>query len=366
MVWPGFVDLHTHLDKGQIWPRAENPDGSFAGAVRATAADRAAHWTAQDVARRFDFSLRCAYAHGTVAIRTHLDSLPPQHRITWPIFARLRQQWAGRIALQGVALLHLSALDDAALAADLAAVVAEHGGIMGGVIGPMDRLAERLDGLIALAARHGLDLDLHVDETLDPAARSLPVLAERLLAAGFQGQVTVGHCCSLAMQPEAEIDRTLDLMAQARIAVVGLPMCNMFLQDRAPGRTPRRRGVTVVHEMRARGIRVALASDNCRDPFYPYGDLDILEVLREATRIAHLDRPFGDWHRTITATPAEIMGLSAGSITEGAEANLVVVTARNPGELFARPQSDRLVLRAGEPINTVPPAYTELDDLLNR
>src|SRR5688572_24934392 len=31
-VWPCFVDMHTHLDKGHIWPRAENPDGTFAGA----------------------------------------------------------------------------------------------------------------------------------------------------------------------------------------------------------------------------------------------------------------------------------------------------------------------------------------------
>src|SRR5215469_2022883 len=30
-VWPCFVDLHTHLDKGHIWPRAANPDGTFQG-----------------------------------------------------------------------------------------------------------------------------------------------------------------------------------------------------------------------------------------------------------------------------------------------------------------------------------------------
>ena len=33
MVLPCFVDMHTHLDKGHIWPRAANPDGTFDGVV---------------------------------------------------------------------------------------------------------------------------------------------------------------------------------------------------------------------------------------------------------------------------------------------------------------------------------------------
>ena len=38
-----------------------------------------------------------------------------------------------------------------------------------------------------------------------------------------------------------------------------------------------------------------IASDNVRDPFYAYGDLDMLEVWREGVRILHLDYPFADW-----------------------------------------------------------------------
>src|SRR5262249_51853581 len=82
--WPCFVDMHTHLDKGHIWPRAENPDGTFDGALAAVAPDRSAHWHGDDVAARMEFGMRCALAHGTAAIRTHLDSAAPQHRISWP------------------------------------------------------------------------------------------------------------------------------------------------------------------------------------------------------------------------------------------------------------------------------------------
>ena len=79
-------------------------------------------------------------------------------------------------------------------------------------------------------------------------------------------------------------------------------MCNMFLQDRRAGRTPRWRGVTALHELRAAGVNVMIASDNTRDPFYAYGDLDMLEVWREGVRILHLDYPFADWAQAVSAT----------------------------------------------------------------
>ena len=80
IVLPAFVDAHTHLDKGHIWRRAPNLTGDFPGALTTVAADRSARWSAEDVAARMEFSLKCAYAHGTRAIRTHLDSVGSRRR----------------------------------------------------------------------------------------------------------------------------------------------------------------------------------------------------------------------------------------------------------------------------------------------
>ncbi len=364
MVWPGFVDAHTHLDKGHIWPRAANPDGSFAGALRTVGADRRARWTAADITRRFEFGLRCAMAHGTVAIRTHLDSLSPQHRISWPLFAELRETWRGRMTLQASSLVPLDALDDLSFARELAGLVAANAGTLGAVIFPMPDLARRIEALLGLAADHGVGLDMHVDESLDKGAHSLPVIAEAAIRQRFTGRIMVGHCCSLTTQPADEVARTLALMAQAGMAVVSLPMCNMYLQDRTAGQTPRRRGVTLLHEMRTAGVEVSVASDNCRDPFYAYGDHDMLEVFREAVRIAHLDHPFDGWSRAVTATPAAQMGVPHGTIAVGSIADLVIFNARSMNELLARPQSDRIVLRAGQRIDTMLPDYAELDDMM--
>jgi cytosine deaminase len=146
-------------------------------------------------------------------------------------------------------------------------------------------------------------------------------------------------------------------------------MCNMYLQDRVPPgepeRTPRWRGVTLVRELAAHGVPVAVASDNTRDPFYAYGDLDMVEVFREAVRILHLDHPLAGWARVVTRAPAEIIGRpDRGVIGAGAPADLVLFTARNFSELLSRPQSDRTVLRSGKAIDRTLPDYRELDDMM--
>ena len=138
-------------------------------------------------------------------------------------------------------------------------------------------------------------------------------------------------------------------------------MCNLYLQGRVFGRTPRRRGVTLLHELRAAGTPVSVASDNCRDLFYAYGDHDVLEVFREATRIAHLDHPHDGWELAVGATPAGVMGISRG-FGIGHPADFVIFRACTMNELLGRPQSDRRVIRGGGVIDTRLPDYAELDD----
>jgi len=366
IVLPCFIDCHTHIDKGHIWPRRPNPDGTFMGALNATGTDRAARWSAEDVARRMDFSLRSAYAHGTKALRTHLDSVAPQEEISWPVFETMRDKWRGRIELQAACLLGIEGVRETKWFEKLAKRVADAKGVLGVVTYMVPDLEELLDKVFAEAIKHGLDLDFHADETHDVAAISLKKIAEAALWSGFEGNILVGHCCSLAHQPDLDVLDTLDKVAKARLAVVSLPMCNLYLQDRrGDNTTPRWRGVTLLHEMKARGIPVAVASDNTRDPFYAYGDLDMLEVYRMATRILHFDHPVGDWPQAVASTPAKVMRLDGfGTLAPGGAADFVVFKGRRWTELLSRPESDRIVVRDGKTIERKLPDYAELDELM--
>jgi len=368
IVLPRLVDVHTHLDKGHIWPRRPNPDGSFMGALNAVASDREANWSAGDVRARMEFGLRCAYAHGTAAIRTHLDSLGKQIEISWPVYAELRAEWAGRIALQASPLFGVDAAADPAHMQAITRAVTAHGdNLLGAVTYMVPELDAALDTLFRAAIEHGFDLDFHVDEANDPAARSLEHIADAALRHRFQGKILAGHCCSLSLQQPQDEARIIAKVREAGIAVVSLPMCNMYLQDRQRGRTPRWRGVTALHELKAAGVPVMIASDNTRDPFYAYGDLDLVETLREGTRILQLDHSDSDWAKVIAATPAALMRLpGSGRLSPGGSADLILTRARDWTEFFARPQADRTVLVAGRAIDRALPDYRELDRLMSR
>jgi len=365
IITPTFVDCHTHLDKGHIWARQPNPDGSFGGALNAVATDTKVNWSASDLAARMDFSLRCAYAHGTSALRTHIDSQDPQAAISWSVFEEMREAWAGRITLQAVCLVGIDALRDAASFSALAKRVKTARGVLGAVTYMVPDIESLIDKLFISALDHGLDLDFHADETGDPNATSLQLIAQAALRHNFKGRINVGHCCSLSQQPDDEAKRTLDLVAKSGLSVTTLPMSNLYLQDRRQdATTPRWRGVTLVHEMQTRGINVAIASDNTRDPFYAYGDLDMLEVYRMATRVLHLDHPVADWPAAITTAPAHLMGINVPLIEPGRPANMILFHGRSWTELLSRPESDRIVLRDGKKIDTSLPDYTELDALM--
>ncbi|MCY3726388.1 MAG: cytosine deaminase [Paracoccaceae bacterium] len=362
LVFPLFVDMHTHIDKGHIWPRSPNPDGTFEGALNTVLNDRTGNWKAEDVHQRMNFALKCAYAHGTRAIRTHLDSASPQHRISWPVFRETREEWKNKIELQAVTILGIDMIDLSFL--EIADTAHSSNGVLGCVTYPCPDLADRIRTFLQIARERQMAVDFHTDETKDASSNSLKEIALAVIETDFEYPVTVGHCCSLAQQEKSEAEETLDLVAEAGMNVVSLPMCNMYLQDRGTEATPRWRGVTLVHEMARKGINVSFASDNTRDPFYAYGDLDMVEVMRQATRICHLDHSSFPWFGSFNEIPARVCGFQDMKLEPGYPADFVLFKGRNMNEFFSRPQMDRVVVRKGKQIDRKLPDYSELDHLM--
>lgn len=370
-VWATLIDMHTHLDKGQVIPRA-SPDGTLEGGVRLTIADRK-RWSHEDIAARMRFALKCAYAHGVSTIRTHLDSpeewLP---RRTLPVFRELRDEWAGKVDLQAVGLAPLSIFrtDWGNTLADL---MAESGGVLGGVtdaLGVYEGLADEaldhlLDVFLDAASARGLDVDLHVDQTESLDLFALPRIAAAVLRKKFKGKVVVGHCVSLALAPEDVAKQTIRMAVDAGLHFVTLPTPMVYLQDRQPNRTPRWRGVTLAHELLDAGLKVAVGGDNCRDAWFPFGDHDMLDTLQQAVRIFQLDNPIAKALPMAGPMPSDIIGAGhQGRIGIGAPADFILLSARTQNEAMCRPQADRIVVRSGRRVTDPLPDYAELDPIM--
>jgi cytosine/creatinine deaminase len=362
LLLPAFVDLHVHLDKGLIHARTGSPEGDLFAGIAASAQDRD-RWTPEELFHRMDFSLRCAYAHGTRALRTHIDFTTVEAPPAWDVAEVLAAQWADRITLQRVALTPLDLYEDGGVGARIAAKVARTGGVLGAFVYRNDNLVKKLEKLFALAASYDLDLDFHVDEGLDAEATGLREIAGMTPRFSMQGRVVCGHCCSLIAQPLEQAQATLKIVKEAGVTIVTLPTTNVFLQGRR-GETPSARGLTRIHEARAEEVLVALGSDNHRDAFYPYGDLDLWSAFTLGTQLAHLKQPVADWLDLITGVPAYMMGLpNVSPVQIGSPADFVLLNARNDSEALARPQHDRVVIRNGQCIDTTLPDYRELDEL---
>lgn len=365
-LWPLLIDMHVHLDKGHTVGRAPVSDGTHPSARAATTVDRLAHWRHDDLIRRMEFGLACAEAHGVAAIRTHLDSHAGQAETTWAAFSEIQARWAKRIALQAVGLVPLDAYrtDHGRELADL---IAKQGGLLGGVTrasggthsSGLEDIDALLDALFLLARERDIDIDLHVDEAA--RADALPHVARAAIRHGYEGRVTCGHCCSLALMSDAEIRERIALLADAGIGIVTLPTVNLYLQGREQGVTPRWRGVTPVKELRAAGLRVAVAGDNCRDPFFAYGDHDMVDTWRQSVRILHLDHPYDDAVALATLEPAAMTGFEAGTIGAGCRADLMIFEAWSMDQVIARPQSDRTIVRAGKISDVALPSYREIE-----
>ena len=282
-----------------------------------------------------------------------------------------REDWQGRIELLLTALVDVAHFAQEDQADVISRAVAMGGGRLGLFVYPGAE-PRALRRAFECAARQGLAMDIHADEHLEPPVTQLGLIASLAREFGLGPRTVCSHACVLQMLSSPERLRVLESLAEAGVSLVCLPYTNLYLQDsardcRGQRTTPQRRGILPVHEARAHGIALAFGSDNHRDPFFPGGDLDPLQLLALATLVAQLDEPLRDWADTITTIPARFLGLAwDGVLRPGAPADLVIHPGRNSREVLGRVGAGRRVLRNGQPLGQAEaqlPDFRDLDAL---
>jgi cytosine/creatinine deaminase len=361
LVTPPLVEPHIHLDavltEGQPRP---NLSGSLFEGI-AIWGERVKSLTVEDVKARVRQVLRWQLANGVQHVRSHVDVCDPHLRALRAL-VQLREEIGDQIGLQLVAFPQqgiLSFPDGQELMRRAVALGAD---VIGGI--PHFELTREMgvDSVkfaFALAAEHGLRVDIHCDETDDDHSRFVEVMAAETLRLGLEGRVTASHTTAMHSYNNAYAYRVINNVARARMHMVTNPLDNSVLQGRFDS-YPVRRGHTRIKELMAAGVNVCIGHDSVMDPWYPLGYGDPLQAAFVLAHYGHMSgaEELKRLLEMITFNPAQALGLRDYGLETGGPASLVVYDA--PGEVDAIrliPRR-RLVLRRGRVVARTEPART--------
>lgn len=232
--------------------------------------------------------------------------------------------------------------------ADIAQAMSAGADIVGGCPHLADDPEAELDRLVELAHRFGVGLDIHADEQLTPDMLSVRSLARHARSRPIPGTVTAGHCVSLGVLAPELLTAVVAELAEAGVGVVTLPITNLYLQgwDHPVG-TPR--GLTAVRALLDGGVTLAGGGDNIRDPFNPVGRADPLETASLLVVAGHLT--VEESMTAVSTGGRRVMGLPAAGPQVGAAADLMVCKGISLRDVVARGPRDRVVVHAGRVVS---------------
>ncbi|RJF56092.1 cytosine deaminase [Serratia inhibens] len=343
---PGLIEPHAHLDKTFTIGRSRPSRPGLLAAIETLHQDRR-HWTAQDLHQRAKQGLAWAAANGVTHLRTHIDWFDPTPPAAWLELAKIASPG---VTLERVALVPLGFFADAVAADSIARAVAQSGErcLLGGFIHSSNWDPAAMTNLLRSASHWHLDLDLHIDEELTATANGLVWLAHYLSENDFSGHICCSHGCALACGSEQQAQEVLAMLAARRVTLIALPMTNLLLQDAVVGRTPRRRGITLVKEAQAAGVPVLLGCDNVQDAFCPAGSYDPLDTLSCGLFSLQLEDVF-DRQSQLICNVAALSGAANAAVplAVNSAANLVIFPGSD-SVTWPLNSAARLVIRHGK------------------
>jgi cytosine deaminase len=331
------AEPHAHLDKALSFDLIDPPYGDLGSAILSWTA-YAATMSVESIVERARTQALAMLANGITAIRTHVDVHPGAPTRGLDALTQVRDELAGLIDIELVALCSRFASD-----AEIETALDTGVDLVGGAPHLAEDPAAEVERLVGFAARRGLGMDLHTDESLDGPV-TLDTYARAVRGLRRDRQYSAGHCVRLGTMERDELSRMIDEVRASDIGVIANPITNLYLQGwEHPTRTPR--GLTALRELIDAGVRVAAGADNVRDPFNPVGRSCAFETASLLVSAGHLP-PTEAWH-LVSDGARSVMGLPDAGPRVGARADLLAVRATNLLDAIANAPADRIVVRGG-------------------
>lgn len=330
---PPFVDPHVHLDSTMTAGDPEwNETGTLFDGIRIWS-DRKETLSHEDVKQRAIQALRIQAAHGLQFVRSHVDVTDP-NLTALKALLEVREEVKPWMTLQLVAFPQEGILSFPG-GKELMIKAAEMGVDAIGAIPHFEFTreysVESLHFAFEVAQKYGLLVDAHTDEIDDPASRGLETMSTLALETGLKEKVTASHTTAMGSYNDAYVYKLMRLLKMADINFVSNPLINMYLGGRFDT-YPKRRGLTRVKELDAEGINVAFGEDDIKDPWYPMGNGNMMDVLHmglHSTQIMGYTEIMNSY-RFITKNGARTMQVQDSyGIEVGKPANFLIFNAKN-------------------------------------
>lgn len=337
LVLPALIDGHMHLDKtlaGLPWMgHAAEP---FRMSRIETDKRILPALPLSTEARAVNLARLCA-AHGTGHIRTHVD-VDLEGKLT-----KLAGVLAARERLAGVVTMQIVAFPQSGVmrcpgVLDLLDQAMREGADLVGGIDPLeiDRDPKgQLDGIFAVAQRHGRGLDIHLHEPGEMGLFNVQEICARTKALGMQGKVTISHGFCLGGVLESKQKAAAELMGDAGVMLVTHGAASAPLPP-----------LTL---LRQHGVTVFAGNDDVRDTWSPYGNGDMLERVSYIGWRADLrhDPMLHDIFALASSAGAHALGLEGYGLAVGSAANFFTLPAEGIPEAVGAHPPRRLVFHRG-------------------
>lgn len=357
VVAPAFVDAHVYLDKVFLTQVARVDPDAFGEQYLVDATygdpDTRAAFTLESIERRARRFLRQAIRHGTTAVRGVADVFPEIGTSRIELFLRLKEEFAPYLDLQILAYPQFGILKSPGTLDLLREALTLGADWIGGAPAFDTERDQHIDLLFDLAEGRGCPLHFSLDMDLVgevPADRlEVWAVAQRALATGLTGRITVGHLCALGSMAPRESDRAIELIQRAGFHVFVFASSQLYRLGRTDARDARR-GLTRIKELLRAGINVVYASNDVRDAFNPFGNGDMLLEGLITAQAGHFgsDDELATVFEMGTINPARALGMANGyGIAIGRRADLVVLDASSVADAV-RSQVEKVhVLKRG-------------------
>ncbi|WP_165207013.1 cytosine deaminase [Weissella sagaensis] len=280
LMMPPFVDPHVHLDSTMTAGEPEwNEKGTLFEGIRIWG-ERKQTLSHEDVKQRAIKALKIQAAHGLQFVRSHVDVTDP-NLVALKALIEVREEVKPWMTLQLVAFPQdgiLSFPNGKELMTKAAQMGVDAIGAIPHFEFTREYSVESLRFVFDLAQKYDLLIDAHTDEIDDPASRGLETLATLALETGLKERVTASHTTAMGSYNDAYVSKLMRLLKLADINFVANPLINMYLGGRFDT-YPRRRGLTRVKELDQEGLNVAFGEDDIKDPWYPMGNGNMMDVL---------------------------------------------------------------------------------------